>query len=142
MTRIFTPPVLGQFLALPLSACTTTDRGERVMKFALAAILFALFATPALAEAAGWVLVAPPRDEKGYYIRNAPVIGLWTQVAAFDNAAQCEEQRMVEIDTWKDWTKMPEGETKRFLMRRWEDEFYLRCMPYDLWWRAQQQPPR
>jgi hypothetical protein len=116
------------------------------MKLALIAIFLLPFATPSLAEAAGWVLIAPPRDAEDFYIRDAPVSALWKQVAAFDNAAQCEEQRMVEIDFWSKqyWDiqrEMPDSDPKgykRDLFRRWQDEFLLRCMPYDLWWRAQQ----
>jgi hypothetical protein len=102
----------------------------------LAALLFALLATPFFAEAAGWVLIAPPKDKNGDYVRNAPVNDSWTQIAAFDNAAQCEEQRMAEINSWR-----RQLETAPFLKQRWLDEFLIRCMPYDLWWRAQQ-PPR
>ncbi len=92
----------------------------------VAVLLVGLLSIPALAGAAGWVLVAPPRDEKGNYLRNVPVNGSWTQLAAFDTAAQCEEQRRVEIDIYK-----PD-------FRLWRQEFLIRCMPYDLWWKAQQ----
>jgi len=101
-------------------------------------LLLSVLATPNFAEAAGWVLIAPPRDKNGDYIRNVPVNGSWTQIAAFDNAAQCEEQRTVEIKTWEDWTKITDGEVKEKARQRWLNEFLLRCMPYDLWWRAQQ----
>jgi len=55
--------------------------------------------TATFADAAGWVLIAVPRDRDGDYIRNVPVNGSRTQVAAFDNAAQCEEQRIVKINS-------------------------------------------
>jgi hypothetical protein len=107
----------------------------------LATLFYASSAVPTFAEAAGWVLIAPPRDKNGDYVRNVPVNGWWTQLAAFDNAAQCEDQRMVEIKTYEGWFGLPNGETKEKLRRVWIDEHLLRCMPYDLWWRAQQ-PPR
>jgi hypothetical protein len=59
----------------------------------------------------------------GDYIRNVPVNGSWTQVAAFDDAAQCEEQRMVEINSWKDWIGMPDGEVKSRLEKNYHNEF-------------------
>jgi len=107
----------------------------------LLVVSFAFLATPSFAEAAAWVLIAPPRDKNGDYIRNGPVNGSWTQIAAFDNAAQCEQQRDVEIDTWKHWIGMPEGEMKRWFQKTHSNEFLIRCMPYDLWWRAQQPSP-
>jgi hypothetical protein len=100
-------------------------------------LLFSL-AIPAFAGAAGWVLIGPPRDKNGDYIRNVPVNGSWTQLAAFDTAAQCEDQRMTEINTYKEWFKLPEGKTKTELSQLWTQQFLLRCMPYDLWWKAQQ----
>ena len=90
-------------------------------------ILIAFFCIPTFVEAAGWVLIAPPRDEKGNYLKNIPVNGLWKQLAAFDTAAQCEEQRMAEI-------KIYEGN-----FDLWYQEFMIRCMPYDLWWKALRQ---
>jgi hypothetical protein len=34
--------------------------------------------------------------------------------------------------------KLPEGKTKTELSQLWTQQFLLRCMPYDLWWKAQQ----
>ena len=62
-------------------------------------VLCLTFVTASFAEAAGWVLIALPRDRNGDYIRNVPINGSWTQVAAFDNAAQCGEQRLMKINS-------------------------------------------
>jgi hypothetical protein len=110
-------------------------------------LLLAILVVPAPAISAGWVLVAPPRDEKGRYLRDAPVGSTWTQVSAFDSATQCEVQREVEINFWRDrFQEMPNTEeyasSKRDFFQRWQDEFLIRCMPYDLWWKTQQQAPR
>jgi hypothetical protein len=105
----------------------------------LATVFYTSLAVPTFAEAAGWVLIAPPRQRNGDYVQNVPVNGWWMQLAAFDNAAQCEQQRMVEINSWRghmDGTA--DGEHKEWLNRRWMDAFLLRCVPYDFWWRAQQ----
>jgi len=40
------------------------------MGLILLVVYFAFLATPSFAEAAGWVLIAPPRDKNGDYIRN------------------------------------------------------------------------
>jgi len=58
-------------------------------------------------------------------------------ITAFANAAQCEEQRMAEIKTWKR-DGIPKGANKDWLYQRWRQEFLIRCMPYDLWWKTQQ----
>ena len=101
-------------------------------------LFVALLTSPAFCEAAGWALVAPPQDKNGYYVQNVAVDNSWTQLAAFDTAAQCEDQRTVEINTYKDWSKLPEGETKTKVMRLWANRFLVRCMPYDFWFKAQQ----
>jgi len=36
----------------------------------------------------------------------------------------------------KDWIEMPDGEVKRRLEKNYHNEFLIRFMPYDLWWRA------
>jgi len=107
------------------------------MKRALAILILLL--APAVADAAGWVLIGPPRHQNGHRMRNVPVNRTWTQIAAFDSAAQCEDQRMVEIATYKDWFEQPEGQSKDWLRQMWTNEHLLRGMPYDLWWKAQQQ---
>lgn len=106
--------------------------------FLLAALLFSLLPVSIFAEAAGWVLIAPPRDKSGNYIRTVPVSRSWTQVGAFDSAAECEAQRKVELETFGGWFGLPDGKTKEEASQEWRDQFLLRCMPYDLWWRAQQ----
>lgn len=99
-----------------------SERGSR----RAVAFLVVFLIIPTIAEAAGWVLIAPPRDENGNYRQNVPVNGSWTQITAFDTPAACEEQRKIEIDTYmRDF-------------RLWRQEFLIRCMPYDLWWKAQQ----
>jgi hypothetical protein len=115
-------------------------RGDTPVKERLTPILAlcSVLIVPAFAKAAGWVLIAPPRDANGQYIQNAPVSGSWTQVAAFDNAAQCEQQRMTEIETWERRYGKAEGKLKEWLFQTWKNEFLIRCMPYELWWKAQQ----
>jgi hypothetical protein len=108
----------------------------------VAALLLAFLAEPISAQAAGWVLIAPPADINGDYFRNAPVSGLWSQLAAFDNPAQCKEQRMEEIKFWENhMIRTSNGVEKQWLRHRWTDEFFLRCMPYDLWQRAERPMP-
>jgi hypothetical protein len=34
--------------------------------------------------------------------------------------------------------KAPDRENKEWLKQRWRNEFLIRCMPYDLWWKSQQ----
>jgi hypothetical protein len=105
----------------------------------LATLFYASLAAPIFAEAAGWVLIQPPRDNNGDVVRDVPVNGSWRQMAAFDDAAQCEGRRWEEIKGWELlWKEHPEWQ---WLEREWIEAFLLRCMPYDLWWRAQQ-PPR
>jgi hypothetical protein len=103
------------------------------------AFLLLLLSIPGVADAAGWVLVHPPRDEKGNYLPNVSINRYWTQLAAFDTAAQCEAQRMVEINFWAGhMEKAADRENKEWLKQRWRNEFLIRCMPYDLWWKSQQ----
>jgi hypothetical protein len=104
----------------------------------LGTVLYASW-VPTFAEAAGWVLIIPPLDKNGNLIRNAPVSS-WGQWAAFDNAAQCEQHRMANINDWQSWMEDPKTDLKlrEFLRQQWINSFSIRCMPYDLWWRAQE----
>jgi hypothetical protein len=107
------------------------------------AFLLLVLGIPGLARAAGWVLIAPPHDEKGIYFRNIPVNGSWRQLAAFDTAAQCEAQRMVEIRFWQDRVShAPDADSKKWAEPRLYQEYLIRCMPFDLWWKAQQSGSR
>jgi hypothetical protein len=104
----------------------------------LATVFYASLAAPTFAEAAGWVLIRPPLDENRNPIPNAPVSS-WGQMAAFDSAAQCEGHRMAEINGWESLSReYSRADLKEWLRQQWKDAFLLRCMPYDLWWRAQQ----
>jgi hypothetical protein len=106
----------------------------------VAVLLLGLLGIPAFAGAAGCALIAPPLNGKGNYLRNVPVNGSWAQIAAFDTAAQCEAQRTIEIKSWEgQMDKAPDGENKEWLKQRWLNAFGIRCMPYVLWWTAQQQ---
>jgi hypothetical protein len=109
-----------------------------LVRLLLATVLYASLALPTFAEAAGWVLIIPPLDKNGNNIRNAPVSS-WGQWAAFDNAAQCEQHRMANINGWKSWMESEaSADVKEFVRQQWINSFAVRCMPYDLWWRAQE----
>ena len=100
----------------------------------LLALLLTFLIETASAQAAEWVLIAPPADINGDYFRNAPVSAVWSQLAAFDDAAQCKEQRMNEIKFWEGYmVRASDGVRQQWLGQRWTDEFFLRCMLYDLW---------
>ena len=102
----------------------------------LGALLLTFLMKALSAQAAEWVLIAPPADINGDYFRSAPISGLWSQLAAFDDADQCKEHRMQEIKFWEGYmVRASDGLQQQWLRQRWTDEFFLRCMPYDLWTR-------
>ena len=108
------------------------------MRLLLAMVLYASLALPTFAEAAGWVLIFPPLDKNGTPIPDAPVSS-WGQWAAFDSAAQCEQHRIANINGWESMSREDSrADLKELHKKAWREAFLWRCMPYDLWWRAQQ----
>lgn len=101
------------------------------MRPALISLMLMLVASPAWAGE--WVLIAPRVGQDGnrIFLRLTDPVSKWEQIYAFDSASVCEEVRAKMMDAAK---RQAKDNSDLDLM----SAATSRCMPYNLWWQAQQ----